>query len=243
MEQQADRRSRLVRPAVLAVHVVRQVSVLTLSDSKCGPGSRPGCRSGTRPSADLVAVDAAEPHRVRAARSTKPRGPARVDVGRRLQEVRLQVARPASSIRLCTRRNVCASRAREPPDLIRSGAGRSSRDHHAVAVQERDLQARLARHHAQPVVAQPEVADDLGAKHARDVGRRRRAAAGGDLLGDAATADDSRRSSTRVEDRPGPGVRGRSIRCGRRRRRWRRTGVPLALGRVPPALTFGQKQT
>ena len=41
-----------------------------------------------------------------------------------------------------------------------------------------------------PCAAEVEVADHLGPEHARDVGGRRGAAAGGDLLGDAAAADD-----------------------------------------------------
>ena len=59
-----------------------------------------------------------------------------------------------------------------------------------MAVGERDLQGRIARNHAESVIGEMKVADDFGPKHAGDVRRSGSTAAGRDLLGDTAPADD-----------------------------------------------------
>ena len=68
---------------------------------------------------------------------------------------------------------------------------------------------RLARHHPQPVRAQVQLPDHLGPQHGRDVGGGRCPAAGGDLLGDAASAhhltplEHQRGQASPGEQRPG----------------------------------------
>ena len=96
---------------------------------------------------------------------------------------------------------------RQPLDLgveLQEGAGVLGRDRldpgggpSRVLVQEqgpaaaaRDEQERVARGHPEAVLREPQVADDLGAHHAGDVGGGRGAEAGGDLLGDAGAADE-----------------------------------------------------
>src|SRR6185295_7298212 len=68
----------------------------------------------------------------------------------------------------------------------------------------RDEQDRIARGHPQAVLREPQVADDLGAHHAGDVGGGRGAEAGGDLFGDAGAAD---QAAPLEDDDPEPGAR------------------------------------
>ena len=88
VEQQPDRRPRLVRPAVLAVHVVRQVQRLHLVRLEVAVqvvAQAPGQERDHLP--DLVAVDAAEPHRV----------PQRLDDPRRDRARGCRAAAPGST--------------------------------------------------------------------------------------------------------------------------------------------------
>ena len=59
-----------------------------------------------------------------------------------------------------------------------------------MPVGERDLEGGIAGDHAESVIGEMEVADDFRAEHAGDVGSGGSAAAGCDLFGDTASADD-----------------------------------------------------
>ena len=95
------------------------------------------------------------------------------------QRLQLGVGAPGTSGR---------RRARTARSRRRSGRGRSSRPRTSPPSRA-TWSAGLARHHPQPVPAQVQLPDHLGPQHARDVGGGRGPAAGGDLLGDAASAD------------------------------------------------------
>ena len=110
-----------------------------------------------------------------------------MDVGRRLEEERLQIAGQPLELRVDPGEGVGVPR-RDRPDLrerpvdLRPPGDRD-------AFREGDLQPGLARDHPQAAGFEVEVADHLGTEHAGDVGGRRGAAPRGDLLGDAAAAD------------------------------------------------------
>jgi len=59
-----------------------------------------------------------------------------------------------------------------------------------MAVRERNLEGGIAWDHAQSVIGEMEIADDFGAEHACDVRSGGGSTARGDLLSDAAAADD-----------------------------------------------------
>ena len=59
-----------------------------------------------------------------------------------------------------------------------------------MAVGERNLEGGITGNHSESVIGEMEVADDFGAQHAGNVRGGGRATAGGDLFGDAASADD-----------------------------------------------------
>ena len=58
-----------------------------------------------------------------------------------------------------------------------------------MAIEERNLNRRIARNHAQPIIRESQLRNHLGAQHAGDVRSGGDAAAGRDLFGDATAAD------------------------------------------------------
>ncbi len=208
MEEQAERGPRRVRAAVLAVDVVGEEErldllglVVAVEEVAEAPGQE---RHHAR---DLVSRDPAEAL-AHAQRLHHARDPARVDVRRRLEEEWLEVAREELQLVVHAHERPRVGR-RELRELAhRALAVRPPGRHGAVG--EGHEQRRIARDHLQTVTGQVEVPDDLGAQHARDVGRRRGAAARRDLLGHAGAADD-RAPLDDERGEPGAG----EIGCGR----------------------------
>ena len=188
VEEQPEGGARVVRPAVLAVDVVGKDQGLDLLRFVVAVEEVTEAAGQERDHlGNLKAADAPEAARgpEQLAQAFDAAGPG---IRGGLQEERLQVAGQAFQLGVDAYPRLRVLRG-DPFDLR----------HHALAlgppghdgpVQERHLEIGVAGHHAQAVRSEVEVADHLGPEHARDVGRRGRAAAGGDLLGDAAAAHD-----------------------------------------------------
>ena len=177
-----------VGTAVLAVHVVGEEERLDLLGLVVAVEEVAEAAGQERDHApDLGGRDVAEapadPQRLEEARE-----PARADVRRRLEEEGLEVARQALQLVVDA-----DERARVADRELLELAHRLLAVRppgHDGAIGKRHEQRRIARDHLEAVRRELQVADDLGAQHARDVGRRRRAAARRDLLGHAGAADD-----------------------------------------------------
>ena len=188
MEEQAQGGSGRIGSAVLAVDVVREEERLDLLGLVVAVEEIAEAAGQERDHAPgLGRRDAAEAA-ADAQRLEKPRPAPRSDVRRRLEEEGLEVAGEALELVVHPHERLRV-RGRELFEL-RDGALALRPPRNGGAVRKRDQQRRIAGHHAQAVPGEIQVADDLGPEHARDVGRRGRAAAGSDLLGHAGAADD-----------------------------------------------------
>ena len=188
MEQQAQGRARLVGTAVLPVDVVGEHQRLHLLRLVV-PIEEVAQAAGQEGDhlRDLVARDAPEAraHTKGLEESRKARG---VDVGRRLQEERLEVAGELLEALIDPRESLCVARALARQ--LRERALPVRPPGHDVAVGERYLQRGIAGHHAETACSETQVSDDLRTEHARNVGSGGGAAPGRHLLRDAAAAQD-----------------------------------------------------
>jgi hypothetical protein len=188
VEEEADRAAGLVGPAVLAIEGVRQYERLDLLGLVMAVQEfAQAARQERDHRRDVVAADAADapshPQRLEDAGQA-----AGVDVRGGFHEERLEVA--GESLEPAVDRAERLGVSLRERAQLGHGAARVGPPGEVGVVGERHVQGGIAGHHAQPVGGERQLVDHLGSQHARDVGRRGGAAAGVDLLGDAAAAHD-----------------------------------------------------
>ena len=134
---------------------------------------------------------------------------------RRLQEVSVEQPREPPPHLLKGRKLLRVVRAQSRERLHRRRVGIP--DDGGLAVGERTEQVRVLGVDVQTVAAELEIVDDGALEHVADVGARRRADAGPQLLGDAGAADElAPLEHQHVQAGPRDNRRRRG-RCGRRR--------------------------
>jgi len=111
-----------------------------------------------------------------------------IDLRRRLEKKRLQVASQLLQLIVDPHERVGVLRGNLAKFSHGAIALSPLRDH--LPIGERHLNRGIARHHAKPVRQKIEIADNFRPQHAGNVRSGRDAAGGGNLLGDAAAADD-----------------------------------------------------
>jgi hypothetical protein len=214
VEQEAQGGSRTGRCAVGPVDVVGQQEGVDLIGLEVAAGER-GQAPGEEPDqrGELVPADSPEAERHPEGLADPGQAPS-VDVGGRLQEVRLEISSETLQFGVDAQERlgvVC----RDPPDLLGGPLGlRPPRQD--VAVLERDLEAGPAGNHPETVIVEAKVADNLGAEHAGDVRGGGGSDPGRDLLGDAGPSDDvATFQDQRPEARSGQvGSRGEAVVAG-----------------------------
>ena len=222
VEEQAERRAGRVGSAVLAVDVVGEEERLDLLGLVVAVEEVSEAAGQERDhAADLAARDRretpADPQRLEEAREAP-----RVHVRRRLEKEGLEVAREPLQLVVDAdeRARVARPRASSSSRTVRSRS-----DHQGTTVPSGNGTSSAGSHGTirRPWTRQLEVADHLGPQHARDVGGRRGAAAGRDLLGHAGAADDlSPLEDERREAAPRQVGGRRQAVVAARPRRWRR---------------------
>ncbi len=187
MKQQSDRRSRLVRPAMLAVNVVRQEHrfhlfgfVIVIEKLSQTPGKK---RNQLR---NLRARNPAKAfaHAKQVAPAAHRR---RINLRRRLHKKRLQITRQLLQliVDLDKPRRILRgylSKLRFRPFTIHP-----PRNH--LSIGEGNLNCRIARNHAQPMIGQAEFRNHLRPQHAGNIRSSRHPAARSNLLRHATSAD------------------------------------------------------
>jgi hypothetical protein len=188
MKQQANRCSRLVRAAMLAVNVVRQehrlhlfrfiVVIEKLAEASGEKGNQ---------LRNLRAGDPAEafPCAKQIAPAVDRRS---IDLRRRLHKKRLQIAREFFKLVIDLDKSLCVLR-RDLAELCLRTLAVSPPWHH-VPIREGNLNRRIAWDHAQTIICQPQLCNHFGPQHARDIRSGRNPASGSNLFGHATSAND-----------------------------------------------------
>ena len=167
VEQQTNSSSRLIRTAMFAVHVIRQEHGLDLFGfiiviKKLAQASG----QETDQFGDLCIGNLSEPL-PHAKQFSQPLRPARIELRRRFQKKRLQIARQLLELVIHPHKCFAILRRNLAELCLCTFAVRPPGNH--LPIQERDLDGRIARNHPQAELAQLQVGNHFRPQHAGNV--------------------------------------------------------------------------